>query len=51
MNRLEGSDVVALLGAALVVLALWLLLDWPGVLLWAGIVLIVVGVAEARRQR
>jgi hypothetical protein len=45
------ADGVVLLGLVLIVFALWLLLDWPGVLLWAGALFIIFGVAEARRTK
>lgn len=43
-------DLVTALGVAALGAAVWLLAGWPGVLGYAGVLLIVVGVALAWQQ-
>ncbi len=46
----DRADALVGLGALLIGAALWFLMGWPGVLAWAGFLVMAIGVAEARRK-
>lgn len=48
--RVGRADVLVLLGLLLVGAAMWFAVGWVGVLFLTGLLLVAVGVGEARRQ-
>lgn len=48
--RVDGPDVLALLGLILIGVAVWILADWPGLTAYAGTLCIVWSVAWGRRN-
>jgi hypothetical protein len=44
------SDVLAVLGLMLIGVGLWFLLGWPSVVIWSGVLLVAIGVGEARTK-
>lgn len=49
-GRVETADWLVVLGALLIGAALWMAWDWPGVMGWIGVLMLLAGVAEARRK-
>lgn len=47
---MDRSDALVGAGVLLIGAALWFLLAWPGVLAWAGFLMLAIGVAEARKR-
>lgn len=47
---MDRADWLVALGVLIAGVGVWLLLSWGGLVWWAGLLLCVVGVAEARRQ-
>ena len=47
---MDRSDVLVGLGVLLMGVALYFLVGWAGVLVWAGFLILAVGMAEARRK-
>lgn len=47
---MDRSDGLVAAGALLIGAALYFLVGWPGVLAWAGFLVMAIGVAEARRR-
>jgi hypothetical protein len=49
-TRFNLADASMLLGTVLIGVGMYFLVGWAGVLLWCGLLLLAVGVAEARRR-
>ena len=44
------SDALVGVGAVLIGLGIYFLMGWPAVLVWCGVLVMVIGVAEAKRR-